>query len=204
MEHPSALPRPSAISRKAALWLAVAAALTPIGSANARPASYSLEADKSTVAFFWDFGKDEVQGKMPVSRADLTLDFDNITASEIAVALDVVRAVAGFPFANQAMVGPKVLDAARFPEIGFQSTRVTAEGDGANIQGQITIRGVTRPIALHAVLYRQRGTEVGDRSHLSVLLTGTVNRSEFGASGWSDVVGDEVRLKILARIARDD
>jgi len=29
-----------------------------------------------------------------------------------------------------------------------------------------------------------------------------VNRSDFGAIGWSDAVGDQVRLNIVARIAQ--
>jgi polyisoprenoid-binding protein YceI len=37
-----------------------------------------------------------------------------------------------------------------------------------------------------------------------VRLVGKVKRSAFGATGWSDMVGDEVRLDILARIARQD
>ena len=76
--------------------------------------------------------------------------------------LDVSGAEASFPFAAQAMKGPKVLDAREFPTIGFQSTAVKAEGDGAQVKGNITIRGVTRPIILDAVIYRQQGTVAGD------------------------------------------
>jgi polyisoprenoid-binding protein YceI len=94
------------------------------------------------------------------------------------------------------------LDAARPPEIVFQSTAVTRNGDGARIAGNITIRGVTRPITLDATIYRQAGTAAGDLSHLSVHLTGRVMRSAFGATGWADMVADEVRLDILARVDR--
>ena len=61
---------------------------------------------------------------------------------------------------------------------------------------------MTRPATLQARIYRQDGFKPGDYSHLSILLTGTVNRSDFGATGWSDMVGDQVRLRILARIAQ--
>jgi hypothetical protein len=33
-----------------------------------------------------------------------------------------------------------------------------------------------------------------------VTLSGVVYRSDFGATGWSDVVGDEVRLDIVAAL----
>ena len=66
--------------------------------------------------------------------------------------------------------------------------------------GDLTIRGVTQPVTLRAELYRTKGSAAGDNSHLTVRLTGRVNRSAFGATGWSDMVGDEVRIIITARI----
>ncbi len=168
----------------------------------AAPADYALEAEASSVSFETDFGPDRITGQMPVSRADLTLDFQNVTNSKVAVTLDVSNARASFVFAAQAMKGPKVLDARNFPEITFASTSVRAAGDGATVEGNVTIRGVTRPMTLAAAIYRQQGTVAGDLRHLTVRLTGAVKRSAFGATGWNDMVGDEVRLDILARIER--
>lgn len=172
--------------------------------AQAAPVRYALEADRSTVAFHWDFGKDELQGRMPVARADLSIDLARLENSTVDVAVDVTGAEAGFPFASQAMKGPRVLHAKKFPQITFVSNAVRRDGDGALIDGDITIRGVTRPMRFQAQLYRQRETEAGDLSRLSILLTGAVLRSEFGADGWADLVGDEVRLQILARIRQTD
>jgi polyisoprenoid-binding protein YceI len=102
------------------------------------------------------------------------------------------------------MKGPKVLDAETWPEITFLSSAVRGEGDGALVDGALTIRGVTRPVTLNASLYRQRGTAPGDLSQLTIRLTGAVNRSDYGATGWSDMVGDQVRIDILARIRQAD
>lgn len=168
----------------------------------AAPAKYALDEQASTVAFETDFGPDRITGKMPVTRADLTLDFDKVANSNVAVTLDVSNAQASFPFAAQAMKGPKVLDARSYPEITFASTSVRKAGEGATVEGNVTIRGVTRPMTLAAQIYRAQGSEAGDLSHLTVRLTGAVNRSDFGATGWNDMVGDQVRLDILARIAR--
>jgi polyisoprenoid-binding protein YceI len=173
-------------------------------AAQAAPALYALEAEGSSVGFETDFGPDRITGRMPVSRADLTLDFQTIANCKVAVTLDVSSAQASFPFAAQAMKGPKVLDASAYPTITFQSTKVRAAGNGATVEGRITIRGVTQPIVLNARFWRQAGSEAEDLSHLTIRLTGAVKRSLFGATGWSDMVGDEVRLDILARIAKVD
>ena len=170
----------------------------------AAPAGYELEPEKSNVGFQTDFGPDHITGTMPVLKAALSLDFAAPANSTVDVTLDVAHAEASFPFATQAMRGPKVLDAAANPTIHFVSTRVRPAGDGAKVDGNITIRGVTKPITLDAAIYQQKGSAAGDLSHLTVRLTGTIRRSAFGAVGWSDMVGDEVRLDILARVQRTD
>lgn len=168
------------------------------------PVDYVLQPDISSVGFEVDFGPDRITGQMPVALADLTIDFDRLANCRFSVALDVTGAKASFPFAEQALKGPKVLDSAAFPQITFRSTAVRAEGEGAAVDGILTIRGVERPVTLSATIFRQTGTEEGDRSRLTVHLVGVVNRSDFGAVGWSDMVGDQVRLDITARIARVD
>ncbi|MBC7677049.1 MAG: YceI family protein [Rhodoferax sp.] len=172
---------------------------TPLAAA---PADYVLQPATSTVGFETNFGKDHITGKMPITAADLTLDFDNIANCKVAVTLDASGAQASFPFAAQAMKGPKVLDTDAHPQIIFASTKVIAVGSGAKVEGVVTIRGTSKPMVLDAQIFRQKGTATGDLSHLSIRLTGAVQRSQFGANGWADMVGDEVRLDILARIAR--
>lgn len=57
-------------------------------------------------------------------------------------------------------------------------------------------------MTLDAGLYRQRGTQPGDRNNLTVLLTGGVSRSAFGATGYAGLVGDRIGIRILARITK--
>jgi len=164
------------------------------------PQRYALQADESSVGFSWYLGKEEIKGSMPVASADLSIDFAQLSNSNIAVAVDVQSARAGFPFASQGMKSRKVLWANKFPQITFQSTAVRRNDNGALIDGNLTVRGVTKPATFSAELFRQAGTEVGDRSRISVRLTGQLSRQAFGADGWSDLAGDEVKLSILARM----
>ncbi len=168
------------------------------GPAWAAQTRYALDPQGSTVGFAWDFGADEIKGNMPVAQADLALDFANLPNSTVTVAVDVTGAEAGFPFASQAMKGPRVLDAGQYPHITFVSSAIRRDGDGARIDGSITVRGVTRPMVLAAHLYRAEGSATADLSRLTVILTGALSRAAFGADGWSDLAGDEVRLNIRA------
>jgi polyisoprenoid-binding protein YceI len=169
-------------------------------AAQAAPVDYVLDPEASTVSFETDFGPDLITGSIPLTLADLSLDFDNVTNCTVDVELDVTGAQASFPFAAQALKGPKVLDAKTHPRMVFHSTSIKRAGDAADVTGDLMIRGVTQEVVLRAEIYRPKGSAAGDNSHLTVRLSGRVNRSAFGATGWSDMVGDEVRIIITARI----
>jgi polyisoprenoid-binding protein YceI len=168
--------------------------------AHAATIAYALDPSASTVAFETDFGPDLITGSIPLDEADLRLDFDSVANSSISVELDVTGAKASFPFAAQALKGPKVLDAKAHPRMSFASTSIKRDGDTASVKGNLTIRGVTRPVTMKAVISRPKGSAADDMSRLTVRLSGRVSRSDFGATGWSDMVGDEVRIIITARI----
>jgi polyisoprenoid-binding protein YceI len=169
----------------------------------AEPVSYTLQAEKSVVGFETDFtGGIPIKGRMPVSSADLRIDFDRVAASRFDVTVSAADATTSNPLATEAMTGGKVLNVADFPTIHFVSKTIRPDGDGARVTGDMTIRGVTRPVTMTAQIYRQKGSAAGDRSNLSIVLTGAISRAAFGAAGFPDMVGDEVRLKILARITK--
>lgn len=182
----------------------VLAVLTATTGALAAPVLYLLDGEASRVGFAVDFGPDEITGRFPVSEARLELDLQNVARSTVAVTLDADGAVASFPFAAQALKGPTVLDTRTHPTIAFVSSSLARTDTGARVLGDLTIRGVTRPVELQARLFRRVGADPQDFSRLFIQLTGAVNRSAFGATGWSDAVGDEVRIDILAEIARAD
>lgn len=172
-------------------------------AAHAAPLIYTLDAAGSTVGFEADFGPNLIRGQMPVASAQLVLDFERAAASRVRVTLDPSGARVNIPFATEALKSDAVLATRRYPDIRFESTKVRPTETGAAVTGLISIRGVTREITLDARLFRPKGSAPGERDNLTVLLTGSVSRSAFGATGYADLVGDEVRVKILARIRRE-
>lgn len=132
------------------IWLA--------GGAWAEPVQYTLDRARSQVGFSYMFEGTQREGTMPVQSADLLLDLDDLTKSDVTVLLDVSRAKAGFVFATEALKSREVLDATRHPMIRFQSTQISGDLRRASVDGNLTVRGVTRPVTLRAELYRQRGT----------------------------------------------
>jgi polyisoprenoid-binding protein YceI len=173
--------------------------------ARAAPKRYALDPDGSSVGFVFYLSGAAVEGTMPVTRADLIVDPENLARSAVDVSVSVAEARTPFIFATTALKSAEVLDAARHPEVRFVSTAIRlGEGgrisDGARIAGNVTVRGVTRPLTLDAALYRRQGSAVDDLSRLTTQLQGHIDRSDFGATGYPDLVANRVDLDIRAAI----
>ena len=72
------------------------------------------------------------------------------------------------------------------------------------MEGDLTVRGVTRPQTFTARLFRPGKAAPGDRSRLTIRLEGDLSRSAFGAAGYAGVVGDRIELDIQALIETSD
>jgi hypothetical protein len=90
------------------------------------------------------------------------------------------------------MLGPEVLDSAKFPEIVFASTSIESAGaDRWTVTGRLTIHGVTRPTTFSVVQQdgRYRGTTV-------------LKQRDFGIAPIS-IVGGTVKVKDELKIEFD-
>lgn len=104
------------------------------------------------------------------------------------------------------------LSADEYPTLQFRGSRV--EGNLASrfsLHGDLTIRGVTRPVTLH-VINEGRAKDPWGNERAGYTATTTINRKDFGLE-WNValeaggvLVGDEVRITIeteLVRAARE-
>jgi len=91
------------------------------------------------------------------------------------------------------------LDAKQFPTAHFVSKKVTPGTTGhADILGDLTLHGVTRPVVLHAA-FNGSGTNPLDKAYtVGFDAKGTIKRSDFGVSKYVPLIGDEVTLIISA------
>jgi polyisoprenoid-binding protein YceI len=88
-------------------------------------------------------------------------------------------------------------DVQKYPTIVFRSTKVESAGtDKLNITGDLTIRGITKPVTLD-VDGPSKPVKYGQgRFHMGVSATATANRTDFGMTGYQGIVGNEVTLTI--------
>jgi polyisoprenoid-binding protein YceI len=91
-------------------------------------------------------------------------------------------------------------DVATYPAITFRSTKVDVAGSAIAIQGDLTIRGVTRSVTLEGEYTGVTGSMPGARIGFSA--STRINRLDFGVSwnraveGGGLMLGDEVTIDI--------
>jgi polyisoprenoid-binding protein YceI len=87
-------------------------------------------------------------------------------------------------------------DSEQHPEILFVSTGMEwINNEKAIIKGNLTLHGVTKPVAFYMVLQKVK-SEQGEET-LSVKATTTIQRSEFGMYTLSPLVNDRVSLCMM-------
>jgi len=199
--------------RKILLPLALAAALTSgtvlIAQGPAAPGTkdvakvtggaYTIEPTHTQVLFAYDhMGFSNNMGIIAQPSGTLTLDKANPAASKVSVEIPVVNLKTGIAALDEHLMKPEFFDSAKFPKASFVSTGVKVDGTGAEITGNLTIKGITKPVTLDAEFYGAGVQPMNKKENIGFVATGTIKRSEFGMGMAVPMVGDAVELKIVA------
>lgn len=183
---------------------AAACAATPSTEIGAAPAgAYVLDEAHASITWrVWHLnGLSRYVARF--DRFEAALDFDpaNPAASRIEAVIDPRSVSTGdAEFDRLIATSGGLLDADDHPEIRFVSTSVEVTGDNqARVTGDLTFRGVTRPVTLEAT-YNGGAYDLLRRANaVGFSARGSINRSDFGAGRYEAFgVSDEVELLIEA------
>jgi polyisoprenoid-binding protein YceI len=116
--------------------------------------------------------------------------------------VDVASIDTNEPNRDGHLKSPEFFDAERHPQISFHSTGAEASADGKlTLRGEITIKGVTKPITLTGAM-AENGLDPWGKQRVGFEVEGTIDRREFGLT-WNQtlpngalLVSNEVRLLV--------
>ncbi|MDP9104090.1 MAG: YceI family protein [Pseudomonadota bacterium] len=122
------------------------------------------------------------------------------TATKVHIAIDPNSIETGDAAFNKE-IAEQFLDTGKFATLTFDSTKITEAKDGHGVvDGVLDFHGVKKPVALH-VTYRGYVEAMGQK-RMGFSGETTFKRSEFGASKYVPLVGDEVELLIEVEFAK--
>jgi len=174
---------------------------------NVTTGTWTLDPSHSEIGFtVRHAGISKVRGQFTDAAATLDLAED-VTASKVNATIKTASFDSGDVNRDGHVRGEDFFDVEQFPEISFVSNNIVAKGDAYELQGDLTIKGVTRPVALETELH---GVAVDPFGNTRAGLTAetTISRKDFGLT-WNAVleaggvlVSDKVAINLeLAFIA---
>ncbi|HWL47558.1 MAG TPA: YceI family protein [Sphingomonadaceae bacterium] len=126
----------------------------------------------------------------------MTLDPAKPEAATVSIDIPIAKMVTTSADLTAHLLRDDFFDAAKFPTATFRSTSVTVSGTTAKIAGNLTIRGITKPIVLDARFVGAGSHPMTGAPALGFAATAKVKRSDFGVSYGIPMVPDEVDLRI--------
>jgi len=184
--------------RKFLLAAALSALSALVAPALAAPTTYTLDPAHTDVIASWShFGFSNPSAHFGDVDGSLTYDPANVAASSVAVTLPLSGLEAFTDKFNTHLNSADFFDSAKFPTASFKSTKVEAAGkDKLKVTGDLTIKGITKPVVLDVTLNKAADHPVKKTASIGFDATAMVKRSDFGLGAYAPMVSDEVKLTI--------
>lgn len=181
----------------AVLALFAASAFAAPGGASGA-VTYEIDPDHTQVLASWNhFGFSNPVAHFGEARGTIVYDAGNVSASSVQVTLPLSGLQAFVPAFNEHLRSADFFEAVKYPEVTFRSTQVETAAEGAlKVSGDLTIKGITRPVVLDVTLNQAAEQPMAKRQAIGFDATTTVRRTDFGLGLYAPGVSDEVTLRI--------
>jgi polyisoprenoid-binding protein YceI len=154
-----------------------------------------------------------VRGQFKKYQGTLALDPADFARSSFEGTIDVASIDTGNGQRDDHLRTSDFFDAANHPQIAFKSTRIERREDGSEseyaVYGDLTIRGVTRPVKLDVEFHGTSKNPWG-KTVAGLSASATINRKDFGVSynalleTGGVAVGEKVKIEIEAELVAQE
>jgi polyisoprenoid-binding protein YceI len=148
-----------------------------------------------------------VTGFFKSFEGELTTDNDDFQNAKVNVSLDVNSIDTNQANRDEHLKSAEFFDSEKHPKISFSSTSLTKASDDYKLTGDLTIKGITKPVTLD-VEFGGSATDFYGNTKAGFDVTGKINRKEFGLT-WDGVteagaivVGEDIKLHASVQFAK--
>ena len=166
--------------------------------------TYQVDPHHTLVVWTVDhMGVTPLSGMIGASGGTLEIDPADPTRAKVEVTFDIPAMTTAVPDFTKHLLSSDLFEAEANPTASFVSTVVEASGTTARITGDLTIKGVTRPVTLDAEFFGAGPNAMTNTLDIGFRATGQINRSEFGlAYGVGQATPDTVDLQISGAFSK--
>ena len=144
------------------------------------------------------------RGRFDRTTGRVTLDRE-AGAGSVAIEIDATSVSTGHAPLDAALRGEDFFDVARHPTLRFRAEHLTFErGEPVSVQGELTLLGVTHPVALAVNRFGCTRKPFLVRTTCGADVVATISRSAFGMSSYATLIGDEVRHVIQVEAVKEE
>ena len=132
---------------------------------------------------------------------DLQLDANDPSKSKVEVVIQAASVDSRVDEFDEHLVGERFFDVANHPTITFKSTSVEMTSDAtATITGDLTIKGVTKPVVLEATLNKAAMHPMLKAPTLGVSAVAQLRRTDWDLGYAVPMVSDDVQLYLTVEL----
>lgn len=159
---------------------------------------YKIDPTHTATVFNWNhFGFSTPSANFTDIQGVISVDNAKPANSSVNVTIPVSSVNTNVPALDKEFQQEAWFNAAKFPNITFKSTKVeTKDKKHFKITGDLTIKGVTKPVVLDAVLNKQGEHPMAKVPAIGFNATTTFNRSAFGIGNYVPNVSDKITVNI--------
>ena len=148
-----------------------------------------------------------VEGRFQDFGGMVSFDPKDLTKSSVKVTIQTASINTDNSARDNDLHGSELLDVANFPTMTFESTKVEKTADGYLLIGNLTIKGVTKPVQIPFTINGPINDPWG-MSRMAAEGSTTINRRDFNvtynnkAKDGTAIVGDQIKISLSIEAVR--
>lgn len=164
----------------------------------AKAVDYKIDPTHTATVFSWNhFGFSTPSANFTDIQGTIKIDNAKPANSSVEVTIPLSSVNTNVPALDKEFQEEAWFNAAKYPNITFKSTKVeTKDKKHFKITGDLTVKGVTKPVVLDAVLNKQGEHPMAKVPAIGFNATTSFNRSAFGIGNYVPNVGDKITVNI--------
>ena len=129
--------------------------------------------------------------------------FDHVAKTGSAdVMIDATSVNTGNSLLNEHIQAADFFDTANHPAIIFKSTRMTLDGEQPSMSGNLTIKGVTRPVTLAVSTFQCMQDPTFKLESCGAQASVTIRRSDFNMGKHAFLVSNDITLNLAIKAVK--